>query len=273
MTDDLRARLTTLTEGWEATRNRLRARARADSNWSGDKMDRREANTWDVAAEQLRALLAPAPASETARGCEDCGEHKHCDGSGPDCWDPATTPPKGWGRQPWEQGTVSGPFAAPTPPTTVQADLSHRSYYSSPGDHAGTREDCHICPPMTAAQVQADRDAGQVRLTGELAEIREALRHEIGPPTDRDRKWQPMVSAHEVRVLLDELDRLAARQSDPDATERVETVEWGVQFDGDFVAGMFGSEQDARAYLKHQGVAVVRRTVTTGEWTEVGDRG
>jgi hypothetical protein len=39
-----------------------------------------------------------------------------------------------------------------------------------------------------------------------LAETRAALRKEIGPPTDRDENWQPMVSAGEVRQLLDALD-------------------------------------------------------------------
>lgn len=43
-----------------------------------------------------------------------------------------------------------------------------------------------------------------------LADAREALRREIGPPTDRDGQWQPMVSAHEVRLLLDALDRVEA---------------------------------------------------------------
>lgn len=39
-----------------------------------------------------------------------------------------------------------------------------------------------------------------------LDSTRAALRREIGSPTDRDDKWQPMVSAGEIRALLDALD-------------------------------------------------------------------
>lgn len=41
-----------------------------------------------------------------------------------------------------------------------------------------------------------------------------ALRTEIGPPTDRDHKWQPMVSAGEVRALLDMVERLTAERDE-----------------------------------------------------------
>lgn len=43
-------------------------------------------------------------------------------------------------------------------------------------------------------------------MTGNLSETRAALRREIGPPTERDAKWQAMVSAGELRLLLDGLD-------------------------------------------------------------------
>jgi hypothetical protein len=51
---------------------------------------------------------------------------------------------------------------------------------------------------------------GEVRLSEALHATREALRREIGPPTERDRNWQPMISAHEVRLLLDAVDRVEA---------------------------------------------------------------
>lgn len=67
---------------------------------------------------------------------------------------------------------------------------------------------------------------------------------------------------------------LAARQSDPDATER---VEWGVRGvlpepDPEMV-WQFPTEMGARATARHQkyGGRIVRRTVTTGEWTEVSE--
>lgn len=37
----------------------------------------------------------------------------------------------------------------------------------------------------------------------------DALRKEIGPPTARDHMWQPMVSAEEIRGLLDCIDRIS----------------------------------------------------------------
>lgn len=47
----------------------------------------------------------------------------------------------------------------------------------------------------------------------DLTATRAELRREIGPPTDRDHKWQPMVSAGEVRALLDALDAADARDA------------------------------------------------------------
>lgn len=47
-------------------------------------------------------------------------------------------------------------------------------------------------------------------MSGLTGDEREALLREIGPPTERDRNWQPMVSAYEVRALLDTIDAVEA---------------------------------------------------------------
>lgn len=46
-----------------------------------------------------------------------------------------------------------------------------------------------------------------------LDKTRAALRREIGPPTDRDDNWQPMINAGEVRQLLDALDEHDEREA------------------------------------------------------------
>jgi hypothetical protein len=58
----------------------------------------------------------------------------------------------------------------------------------------------------------------------DLTATRAELRREIGPPTDRDHKWQPMVSAGEVRALLDALDAADARDARVAATARADAL-------------------------------------------------
>ena len=58
----------------------------------------------------------------------------------------------------------------------------------------------------------------------DLTATRAELRREIGPPTDRDNKWQPMVSAGEVRALLDALDAADARDARVAATARADAL-------------------------------------------------
>lgn len=163
----------------------------SEAEWGRGLVDPTWSNCFASAERQLRALLAPTPASEPlgptaevspspkAAQSPASGTAREGDRCPFIATDPITT------RRPrddgWRCGETVGPthynhvlydadgertlyaggwtLPAPTPPTTVQADAGHHSYYSGPFDHAGPREDCHICPPMTAAQVQADRDA------------------------------------------------------------------------------------------------------------------
>ena len=59
-----------------------------------------------------------------------------------------------------------------------------------------------------------------------LTDTRAALRREIGPPTDRDHKWQPMIAASEVRALLDALDAVEALADHWDAIAHEADAMW-----------------------------------------------
>ena len=81
-------------------------------------------------------------------------------------------------------------------------------------------------PATAMPKPAASTDASGALSEAERETIR-ALRREIGPLTERDHAWQPMVSAGEVRVLLDCIDRLAresaaATRARADERERVE---------------------------------------------------
>lgn len=174
---------------------------------------------------------------------------------------------------------------------------------------------------MFTPQDYADRDAGQVRLTGEereaiyLAgdhspEMCDCSAYVMDPEFERDRCCDGLLDTFaaierilstrfaEVTGRADRAERelreqiaygseinedwkrekaraeaaeaaLAARQSDPDATER---VEWGVRDPSGAVVDYYGAEGGARWWSGPGGAGtLVRRTVTTGEWTEVGE--
>lgn len=103
----------------------------------------------------------------------------------------------------------------------------------------------------------ADRDAGQV-----LSFIDAALSMAESHP-----HRQIQFTGSDPITLGEFAAALAARQSDPDATER---VEWGVRATGIDLPAT--DEAAARRWVAmNSHVALVRRTVTTSEWTEVGE--
>ena len=78
------------------------------------------------------------------------------------------------------------------------------------GNHAPLPEGVRLDPGFCDG---CDNEPASTDASGALSEAEQetirALRREIGPLTERDHAWQPMVSAGEVRVLLDCIDRLA----------------------------------------------------------------
>ena len=97
--EEVVARVEALANQYVQRRDMLRRRAPVDSKRCSDSIDRREANTWDVAAHEGRALVAEfrAPDEAECDGCECPNEH---DGDYGSSGHPGPCPPHTCGRAP-----------------------------------------------------------------------------------------------------------------------------------------------------------------------------